>query len=581
MMAALLALAGALAPVQDGDDNLAALVAILKETDDAAFQLDVLRGIRDGLKGRPSVKMPAGWTDVADRLAKSPNAEVRALGQSLSTTFGDPRAFDALRATLADRKAAADARGGALDALLGARDAKLPSVLLDLLLDPAMRGASIRGLASYTHPGTAEALLKVYGTLDVAERRDALNTLAARKEYARILIAALKDKTVPRADVSAATARQLMELGDAEVSSWIEKEWGTARATPADRLKTIAQWKEKYSKGPKGNPSKGRALFTKTCGQCHTLFDAGGKVGPELTGANRTDLDYVLQNILDPSALIGKDYQATMIRLKNERVISGIVKAETKDAVTIATENDVLTIPTAEIDARRLAEISMMPEGILNAFGEADIRDLFAYLMGPGQVPLPAAQAVELFNGKDLTGWDGDPAVWSVENGELVGKGPLKHNAFLFSKQEVADFRLIFEVKLTPDGGNSGVQFRSVPHGKTEAKGCQADIGAGWWGKLYEESARGLLFPAKGQQFNGDAFVKKGDWNVYEILAVGGKIRTAVNGNVCTVLDDDKVAMSGKIAPQVHSGGPMEVRFRKFQLELNPEFKLKTVEEKK
>lgn len=572
----------ALAPLQGDDDNLGALVGILKETDDPAFQLDILRGIRDGLKGRPSVKMPPGWSDVSDRLAKSPNADVRALAQSLATTFGDTKAFDALRATLADPKAAVEARKAALETLLGARDAKLPEVLLPLTADAALRGSAIRGLASYAHPGTAEAILKVYGTLDVAEKRDALNTLAARKDYARALIAALRDKSVPKADLSAATVRQLNELGDSELNSWIEAEWGKARATPADRLKMIAEWKERYSKGPKGNPSKGRAFYAKTCGQCHTLFDAGGKVGPELTGANRTDLDYVLQNILDPSALIGKDYQATMIRLKNERVISGIVKAETRDAVTIATENDVLTIPAGEIDARRLAEISMMPEGILNALSEADIRDLFAYLMGPGQVPLPAAQVVEMFNGKDLTGWEGDPAIWSVENGELVGKGPLKHNSFIFHKQEVADFRLIFEVKLTPHGGNSGVQFRSVPHGKTEAKGCQADIGAGWWGKIYEESARGLLFPAKGQSFDGDKFVKKEDWNVYEILAVGSKVRTAVNGNPCAVLDDEQIAKSGRIAPQVHSGGPMEVRFRKFQLELNPaEFKLKTVEEKK
>ena len=193
-----------------------------------------------------------------------------------------------------------------------------------------------------------------------------------------------------------------------------------------------------------------------------------------------------------------------------------------------------------------------------------------------------AKEAKELFNGKDLTGWEGDPAIWSVENGELVGKGPQKNNAFLFSKGEYSDFRLIFEVKLTPHGGNSGLQFRSVPHGKTEAQGCQADLGAGWWGRLYEEGGRGLLFPPKGQEFNGDAFIKKEDWNVYEVLAVGTKIRTAVNGHPCTVLDDEKVAKSGRFAPQVHSGGPMEVRFRKFQLELNPpEFKLKTVEEKK
>src|SRR5688572_26272110 len=112
------------APVQGDDDNLGALVGILKEADDAAFQLDILRGIRDGLKGRPSVKMPAGWMDVSDKLAKSANAEVRSLAQALAMTFGDPRAFDALRVQLGDLKAPLDARKSALDSLLGARDAK-------------------------------------------------------------------------------------------------------------------------------------------------------------------------------------------------------------------------------------------------------------------------------------------------------------------------------------------------------------------------------------------------------------------------------------------------------------------------
>ena len=73
------------------------------------------------------------------------------------------------------------------------------------------------------------------------------------------------------------------------------------------------------------------------------------------------------------------------------------------------------------------------------------------------------------------------------------------------------------------------------------------------------------------------AFVKENDWNTYEILAVGSKIRTAINGNLCTDLDDPKVAARGIIGLQVHSGGPMEVRFRNFELELNPKFELKTV----
>jgi len=167
--------------------------------------------------------------------------------------------------------------------------------------------------------------------------------------------------------------------------------------------------------------------------------------------------------------------------------------------------------------------------------------------------------------------------VWSVENGEIVGRGPQKRNQFLFHKQELTDFRLTVEIKLP--GGNSGIQIRSVPIEGGEARGCQADAGSGWWGKLYEESARGLLFPKKGQDFDGDKFVKKEGWNLYEIVVVGNRIRTAINGNLCTDLDDDKIAPKGRIGLQVHSGGPMEVRFRNFQLELNPKFELKTVKQ--
>ena len=123
-----------------------------------------------------------------------------------------------------------------------------------------------------------------------------------------------------------------------------------------------------------------------------------------------------------------------------------------------------------------------------------------------------------------------------------------------------------------PNSANSGVQFRSEPFGEYEMKGCQADIGEGWWGKLYEENGRALLTKPP-----GDNFVKTNDWNTYEILAVGGKIRTALNGRLCTDLDDPQVALRGITGLQVHAGDPTEVRFKDFKLELSPKFELNTV----
>ena len=102
-------------------------------------------------------------------------------------------------------------------------------------------------------------------------------------------------------------------------------------------------------------------------------------------------------------------------------------------------------------------------------------------------------------------------------------------------------------------------------------KGYQADMGKGWWGKLYEEHLRKKLWDK-----NRDHAVKNGEWNTYEILAVGSKIRTALNGVLCVDMDDPKGARKGIFGLQVHSGGPTEVRFRNFRLELNPKFELKT-----
>src|SRR5260221_2738127 len=205
-------LSGALAVQGDPQDPLAALVEVLKVSDDDAFRLDILKGIRDGLKGRTTVGMPKGWSDVSAKLLLSANAEVRSLAQMISITFGDPAALTALRKVLSDPKSATDDRKGALESLLGAKDKELPAVLGALLADASMRGQAIRALGSYEDPTTPAKILAVYASLQVPEKRDAINTLGARKSYAKDLLAALISKLIPRTDLTAASIRQLNDL---------------------------------------------------------------------------------------------------------------------------------------------------------------------------------------------------------------------------------------------------------------------------------------------------------------------------------------------------------------------------------
>ncbi len=219
----------------------------------------------------------------------------------------------------------------------------------------------------------------------------------------------------------------------------------------------------------------------------------------------------------------------------------------------------------------------MMPEGQLETLDETETRDLIAYLASDTQVPLLATEWSQsrFFDGASLAGWRGDPAVWSVSEGEIVGRSEgLERNEFLTSDMLLGDFRLIVEVRLANDEGNSGIQFRSEPLEDGGVRGYQADIGVDWWGKLYEEHARGLLVATE-----GDGFIVPDGWNSYEILAVGHSVQTAINGHRCVELEDPEGSLRGVVAFQVHSGGPTEVRFRNLRLELDPDPELLTLGE--
>jgi putative heme-binding domain-containing protein len=288
-------------------------------------------------------------------------------------------------------------------------------------------------------------------------------------------------------------------------------------------------------------------------------------VGPELTGSNRANLDYLLSNIVDPSAVMAKEYQPTIVLTEDGRVVTGIVRSETDQALTLQTADTTEVIPKKEIEQRMLSEKSMMPEDQLRPFSPHEIRSLVAYLANSSQVPMlaTAENAASLFNGKDLTGWEGDPKLWRVDQGEIVGtsKG-LEHNGFLVSDLAVGDFRLSMEVLLEKNEGNSGVQLRSSRTAEG-MKGYQADIGKGWWGKLYEEEGRGLLW-----EQSGESHVREGDWNQYVIEAKGHRIRSWINGQPCVDLEDPKGALRGVFGLQLHSGGPTVVRFRNLKLDV-------------
>lgn len=378
----------------DKSNALAAVAATLLSSDETAHRIALLKGMGDALKGRRSSPMPTGWDDVDAKLAASDDADVRRLVQSLSLTFGNQRTLDSSRRVLADTAAKPAARLQALESLLNVRDAALPPVLLELLREPPLRAAAIRGLAAYADVRTPDALLGLYGTLPPAERRDVLMTLASRVDFARPLLMAMADGRVPTRDVAADIAQQIGGLKDIDLTAQLEKVWGRTRETPAEKEVLIERYRKLVERpNPPVNASNGRAVFTRTCFVCHTLYGAGGIIGPDLTGSNRRDLDYLLHNIVDPSREIPNQYRTATVELNDGRVLAGIANQQDAKVVSVTTGNETVTVPRTEIRKIAVSEISMMPEGILNPLNDAEIRDLIAYLRGTAQVPMPGEPA--------------------------------------------------------------------------------------------------------------------------------------------------------------------------------------------
>ena len=372
-------------------EALAALVGVLKEVDDPAFHLDILKGISAALKGQRNIKMPKGWKEIAPKLAKSPNAEVRQLSQTLSLTFGSKAALDALRKVLVDGKAKLADRQKAMVALVAARDKALPAVLRSLLKEEGLRREALRGLGAFEDAKTPPAILKIYSKLDTAGKRDALTTLASRMSFAKALMAAVTRGAVKANELPADIVRQLRAHGVKAINAQLDKVWGVSRSTPEAKLKEIAKYKKLLEAKVirPDNLSRGRALFQRTCGQCHKLYGAGGEIGPDITGSNRNNLDYLLTNMLDPNAEIPNDYRTTILRTKDNRVLVGVIRRSEGQSVTIATPAEVVTVAKRDVAAIDPQNFSMMPEGLVLALKEDELRDLVAYLRGSVQVSLP------------------------------------------------------------------------------------------------------------------------------------------------------------------------------------------------
>lgn len=381
-------------------DDAKPLQALIKMTGDVGDNDSVravIAGVADGLKGWRKATAPAGW-DRLVLLANKSDAIDQATAQRLSDLkilFGDGRSMEEVRRIVLDDSEEIGVRRSALLALIQQRPDDLAEVCGKVLQDARINSVAAQGMALDDSPGSAQKLVAAYRRFRSPERPKVVAILASRPSFAGVLLSAIEEDKIPRNEVTAYDARAIHSLGDAALSKRVSEVWGEIRQTPQDRHEAMVALKQKLQAiEPKNfDLSAGRVVYKDLCGKCHQLYGEGQSIGPNLTGSNRNNLDYLIENVLDPSAVVSKDYRVSLIRMDDGRVLNGVIVSGNERTLQVQTQTELLVIDREAVEEIKLTTQSPMPEGQLENLTDAQVRDLFGYLMHPVQVELPSRQS--------------------------------------------------------------------------------------------------------------------------------------------------------------------------------------------
>jgi putative heme-binding domain-containing protein len=308
---------------------------------------------------------------------------------TLALRSGNADALKSALKLLADTKATNTARIAIAKTLaeLGKQEAVMPMVgILKATNPPSLKRGILQAAAKFDDKRLPEALLlgwegQIAG--DKALREDALRVMAGRKEWAQILMNFVNEWKVPAKHFTIDIVRQLSLHKDTDIDASIEKHWkGLLVTGPTPEKKHEAERIKAVIKTGLGDAEKGKLQFTARCTVCHKLFGEGGTIGPELTGYDRTNADFWLDNMFTPSLEIREGFGAYIVKTKGGQILTGLMDAQDANGIVIKDmANNKTAVKQADIEKMEASPISLMPEGLTAGMSDADLKDFFAYLM--------------------------------------------------------------------------------------------------------------------------------------------------------------------------------------------------------
>lgn len=341
----------------------------------------VVEGMNKALAGRRLDRVPPELVSTLEALNKKDFATLR-----LSIRLGDRSAYAGALQALADPRTPIARRRALLELFAEIANKDAVETMVSIFQDPSastLHGSALTALARHLGPSLAQRLLARLTTHDVVLRRQVLDALASKPETASLLIGAVEQGIVKPAEIGDDRLLAIAAFNDADLGKRMEKLYGKiARPSAGERSARIHGLAVSLNM-MRGNADRGKAVFTKTCGKCHALFGEGQKLGPDLTVADRRNTRFLLQHIVDPSALIRKEYLSFTAVVDDGRVLTGLVTESSGDSVTLVNaEGQKTVLARSHLESLEPSPVSLMPERLLDQLNVEEVRDLFAYLQG-------------------------------------------------------------------------------------------------------------------------------------------------------------------------------------------------------
>jgi putative membrane-bound dehydrogenase-like protein len=354
---------------------------------DAKTQEYVIRGLWEAYQGRKNAKAPQAWDELANKAKENADESTRQKATLLQAVFSGSVAAEDLIALASDAKVAAAARRSAIESLGNLDSEAARTTLWNLVNDQNFGGVAALAIGKTLNAESAKRLVDLYSGAWPPGKSGIVSALGGKRETLPLLLDAIEQKKIPSENIDASTWRQFMAVADWDLlqrARTINPTLGVA-SDKKQTIESMEQWltDEVLQQADAG---RGKTVWNNVCAQCHKLFGEGGAIGPELTGGQRTNKRYWLENIVAPSAVVASSFQVTYFLTDEGSVITGVPVSENVNSVTVQTAKEKIVLSKNEITERRKSELSLMPEGLIDPLSPELRADLFKYLMSPVQV---------------------------------------------------------------------------------------------------------------------------------------------------------------------------------------------------